>query len=226
MLVTIGIIALLIGILVPAIVAGRRAGEVAATKHFMMNIGVGLTTYRNESALGNTYPPSDAAKITGTGKTFGMSSASFSGWNGGEIIVQALMGYQSNDGKSGLGYTRSGAANGSDYGPYVTPESFEVGNGPNAKVFQDQWEGEISYFRARPQPFGSSTYSVWGSSGSDRFDSTDNSGINGSSAALDEQESVDNESLMAAPFVLYSMGNDGKNSSAEAREDDIVILAP
>lgn len=224
-LVVVGIIAVLIGILIPALSRGRQSAEIGATKQLMAGLGTALNLYRNDSALGNAFPPSASSKMSGT--MFGKASTSYSSWNGGEILAQALLGYLADDGKTGLGFTRSGAASGTAYGPYMSPDTYEVGAGPNGKVFRDQWDGAISYYRASPQPADTSkTYSLWGTGGTSsvvRFNKDDNEDI-ASDPLMDQQLSVDQPSLLAAPFLLYSKGPDGLNSDTEERKDDIVIL--
>jgi prepilin-type N-terminal cleavage/methylation domain-containing protein len=58
LMVVIAIIALLVGILVPAISAVRRSAKVVSTRATLSAMGTGLETYKADSKLGGEYPPS------------------------------------------------------------------------------------------------------------------------------------------------------------------------
>jgi len=58
LMVTIAIIALLVGILLPAIQASRTSAKVAGTKATFQAIDTALETFKGHSALGGAYPPS------------------------------------------------------------------------------------------------------------------------------------------------------------------------
>lgn len=58
MMVVVGIIALLIAIVVPAISQARTSAKVASTKATIGVMETGLDMYRTDSALGGSYPPS------------------------------------------------------------------------------------------------------------------------------------------------------------------------
>ncbi|HRX84194.1 MAG TPA: type II secretion system protein [Phycisphaerae bacterium] len=64
LLVVISIIGLLIAIALPAFKHARIAAKKTATKAVITSIESGLTMYREEQALGNTYPPSASDKRT------------------------------------------------------------------------------------------------------------------------------------------------------------------
>lgn len=59
LMVVIGIIALLVGILLPAVNAARRAAKVTATKAAITTIGTGLEQFKADARIGGMYPPSD-----------------------------------------------------------------------------------------------------------------------------------------------------------------------
>jgi len=62
LLVVIAIIALLVGIALPSFNAARRSAKRVATQAVIGSLEAGLNQYREERALGNTYPPSTSDK--------------------------------------------------------------------------------------------------------------------------------------------------------------------
>lgn len=58
LMVTVGIIALLISILIPAVNAARRSAKVAATQAVIATLQTGLEQFRTDTSLGGAYPPS------------------------------------------------------------------------------------------------------------------------------------------------------------------------
>jgi prepilin-type N-terminal cleavage/methylation domain-containing protein len=60
LMVVISIIALLIGLLVPAVGAVRRIARVTSTKAVLSALEVGLEAYKADAKLGGAYPPSDS----------------------------------------------------------------------------------------------------------------------------------------------------------------------
>jgi len=213
LLVVVAIIALLIGILVPAVLIGQRTVEQGAAEQFMNGIALGLSVYKNDF---DRLPPSDASGASGT--MFGMSSGSLSGWDGGALMTQAVAGAEAGDGVKGLGFRAGGATDGPKSGPYVEPGENDLARISGRYYLVDQWDQPIAYYRARG---GQS--SLWPSG---RFVQADNAGIAGTNPSLDNHPETDETALRASGFVLYSPGRDGKNDSNEARGDDIVILEP
>lgn len=65
LLVAIAIIALLVGILVPAVSAVRKAARVASTRATQNAITTGLEHYKAEGKVGGQYPPSFSDLLTG-----------------------------------------------------------------------------------------------------------------------------------------------------------------
>lgn len=249
LLVTVAIITLLLGILIPALTQGRQATQIGVTTQFMRKISMALTTYYNDL---NVYPPSD---YQATGHT-GSSDAMYQ-WSGGAILVQALMGHLpvGDDGKDGLGFRVGGRA----WGPYIElarqqdliPCWDKDGNASNrgefwntaypperpaAYVFADYWTNPICYYRAKPH-----AADLWGAG--DRFDPADNAdllsgqtGEPGEEVREDMDPQLDGNdaradaaALRSARFLLFSRGPDKKTndgSNTEAEEDDIVIIGP
>jgi len=208
LMVVVGIIALLLGILIPSIIAGRRGAEEAATRQFMDAMSIAIVAYQTDSTLGGSYPPSDDARITRN--TFGLPSSSYSGWQGGEIIVQAMLGNSGSDGQSGLGFRNGGGSVGRVYGPYLEPDKYEVGQSPRSgslKVFTDYWQNPICYYRVI----------------NGQITEGDNASIDDDGPNFDGSN-TDEYALRAAPFVLYSRGADLVNGNAEEREDDIIVV--
>jgi prepilin-type N-terminal cleavage/methylation domain-containing protein len=185
LLVVVGIIALLIGIAVPATMRARKAAQAAATKAQIGNIATALETYAGN--FDGNYPPSTLAAN-------GFNS--FSGWSassvGSQLLAEALMGWMpaANDGggvgtngipgdPSNFGFRTKGVginAVGTLYGPYM-PNSPKVYDAVN-NVFVDSNGYPIYYYRATPQINANGTTFtptvVFGTGGTQKFTSSDN----------------------------------------------------
>lgn len=142
-LVVIAIIAVLLGILIPAVMSGRTAAEAGATAQFMNSLRTALIAYQRDH---DAFPPS-----------------------GADNLRDALLapGDESEDGHDGPGFKkqRGGSFYGPTYGPYM-----EIANAEDLddqKRFVDYWANVIHYATAKPGEF--SDNQLWGG-GNARFD--------------------------------------------------------
>jgi prepilin-type N-terminal cleavage/methylation domain-containing protein len=255
LLVVVTIIALLLGILIPALNQGRLATQIGVTTQFMRKMSMALAAYYNDL---NTYPPSD---YQATGHT-GNSDAMYE-WSGGAIVVQALMGHlpegtspippnTDGDGKEGLGFRVGGRV----WGPYMDttreqdliPRWDKDGDTtnnrefwgtkapperPGAYVFADYWTSPICYYRARPH-----ASDLWAAGG--RFNPNDNTQLfQGQTGEPGEEvptnmdpqidgddERADAAALRSARFILFSRGPDKQTGTSDTEEDDIIVTGP
>ena len=147
LMVVIGIIAVLIAIIVPAVGYGRRKAKEAAIKQAMQGIVLGLGTYHNDF---NMYPPSSGG-----------------GNLGGNILAMAMLGYRDWDaGNAGdgagpsnpqgtepqYGFRLNKSGRGKVYGPYAPVKLFdEVSTSKTYRYMREKSEegaGAILYYRA------------------------------------------------------------------------------
>lgn len=212
-IVAVGIIALLLGILVPAVIMGRRAVEKSATQQFMNTIAMGLSVYTNDF---DVPPPSDASGASGT--MFGVGAGTLGGWNGGALMTQAATGASPDDGEKGMGFRVGGVDTGPKSGPYVEPGENDLIELGGRFYLADQWDQPIAYYRAQ-----AGRTSLWPDG---RFVKTHNNTIAGDSPSLDAHPETDETALRSAGYVLYSLGRDGRNDTAAARDDDLITLEP
>jgi prepilin-type N-terminal cleavage/methylation domain-containing protein len=89
LLVVITIIAILIGILIPAVAAVRRSAKNLQCKALLSVIEQGLETFKADGKLGGAYPPSRSDYTTDDGQTTLVESPYYgSGANGTEVEIQ------------------------------------------------------------------------------------------------------------------------------------------
>lgn len=154
LLVVIGIIALLVGLLLPTLSRVRSNARTARTLADLQAIATALEVYKSD--LGD-YPPSTGA----------------SGISGGEVLAWALVGpystlaagpYNATDGKDGPGFrlqhgpgpdgilgNADDVFRGSVYGPYVDAEKFLLPSG-GSYFLKDGYGQPILYFRRVSNP--------------------------------------------------------------------------
>ena len=211
LLVVIAIITLLVGILVPAVIRGRGAGEVAAAQRFIHAIATAVKVYENDHAA---FPPSNIT--ANTGKTFGWDNSVLRSWKGSALVCQALVGFgdQSQDGKAELGWKANG--NGRTYGPYIEPGRYEIQKDGSVFHFNDQWDQKIQYYRAIQ-----GQDNIWGGSNA-RFNSGHNADSSEIADSVKDANLSDDEkpAYRAAKFMLASPG------PGDGADDNIIVLGP
>jgi type II secretory pathway pseudopilin PulG len=140
-LVVIAIIALLLGILIPAVMSGRAAAEIGATRQFMNSLRTALIAYQRDH---DAFPPS-----------------------GADNLRDWLLAPGAGDGHAGPGFKkqRGGSFYGPTYGPYMEIASAE--DLDDQKRFVDYWTNVIHYAMAKPGEFTDNQ--LWGG-GNARFD--------------------------------------------------------
>lgn len=173
LMVVIAIILLLLSILVGGMGAVSRYSSIAAAGQMLGSIQTALNGYKTDC---DENPPSIS-----TGSVGGVS---VNGWQGGEILVQALSGPRSDDGKVGTGF----ASGGKNYGPYLSTKhesnvAVSTGTAPNARfkytLPDSAGKKAVLYYRAVVGASASNDWpSVIGATG--RFISTHNSALVGS----------------------------------------------
>ena len=96
LMVVIGIIALLVGILLPAVNAARRAAKATASKAAITTIGTGLEQFKADARIGGFYPPSGRSpndyQIGTIVNPHGLSSQDELAITGASLLVWALAG--------------------------------------------------------------------------------------------------------------------------------------
>jgi len=215
LIVVVMIIALLIGILVPAVLLGRRMIEDSATEQLMRGLTIGLLTYKRDDG---DFPPSGSGGLPGSSNTFGLSDAQMSGWSGAAMMTQALAGPSSNDGENGLGFRVGGATTGPRSGPYMEPGDNDLKKIDGNIFFVDQWDRPILYYE---EVEGRS--SLWPTG---RFFKPQNDAYDDDDPSLDTHPNVEESTLRSTSFVLYSLGRDGKNSNEAERRNDLIVTEP
>jgi len=152
LLVVVAILALLVGILLPAINAAYLDTQVATSQANINMITAAIDMYRND--FNGDAPPSTPSGDLPTG------------WEGAELLCLLLTGYgpddntlgeplegtddlSEDDGKAGFGFRTN--RRGKVYGPYNGTENLDIGEsvGNNEKVFVDAFDNPILYYEYR-----------------------------------------------------------------------------
>src|SRR5512140_99082 len=96
LMVVIALIALLVGILLPAVAAVRRTAKVAASKATLDAISTGLEHYKAEAKYGGEYPPSFSDADGSANVPVGLVKSPYTNANiaisGAGLLVWALLG--------------------------------------------------------------------------------------------------------------------------------------
>ena len=121
------IFTLLLGIMVPTIAKVRLSALVSKAQTVVSTIDGACRLYRGDHGI---YPRSEPSNPY---------------QNGAERLVQALIGYQGDDGKSGLGFRI--ARPGRVYGPYNNCEELDRNKTQGRYVFEDPFGSTILYYR-------------------------------------------------------------------------------
>ncbi len=189
LLVVVAILALLVGILLPAINAAYLDTQVATSQANINMITAAIDMYRND--FNGDAPPSTPSGDLPTG------------WEGAELLCLLLTGYAddpgtagqplegtadlaTDDGKTGFGFRLN--QRGKVYGPYNGTEQLDIANGPSggvAKVFVDAFDNSILYYQYRDS-------SGW------KYDKDDNTGP--------DQKFLNNAANVRKDFILFSLG--------------------
>lgn len=219
LLVVIVIIALLLTIVVGGIGVARRTMSAQAAKAFMGQLQFGLTAFSNDHD--KQYPPSDFTAITTGPSTvvFGLPQATFAGWNGGEILVQALIGPREDDNKKGYGFQRAPGANIKTYGPYMEIRNENTlavrsGTTPNARY-------TFTMYNARSNPKPAFLYYAANNAGGTSSTFTANDSILGPAGrfnTIHNQELVDDASNDGKVVRKQLEGLDSAKQNAMAVE--------
>ncbi len=130
LLTVVGILALLIGILLPVILTGIRTAERARGSADLQAIATALEAYHSEFG---DYPRSsnlDTAPIIA----------------GSQVLLEALISPRDDDGKAGPGFRKRPGGQGQVYGPYLPLDKFKSSN---TQLF-DRFGQPILYYPARP----------------------------------------------------------------------------
>jgi len=158
LLVVVAILALLLGLLMPAINSAYEKTKIATSKSTINLISAAVEMYRNDfqdhpagTEEYEEFPPSSSVANVDNGGD----------WKGAELLVLFLTGYagddgsdgeedpdnmETDDGNNGFGFRIQ--QRGKVYGPYNGTENIAVTNGPNnAKVFVDSFNNPILYYR-------------------------------------------------------------------------------
>jgi len=221
MLVVVVIIIGLLSILVPAITSVPADAGRAAEQKFLAAMQMALAAYNLDF---NDYPPS---KVTGD-----IGGETVTNWDGGEIVVQALIGPLNTaaDGHNGYGFKVGGKR----YGPYMTIEHENslverVAGRWVLTMVSSQSKKPFLYYRAvttdMTKPNGeqgvtgaindsTANKRIWGTNG--RFDKDHNNTLDASddptefwrNSAPDDEAKSFTMSLRAAKYLLVSPGPD------------------
>jgi len=190
LLVVVAILALLVGILLPAINAAYLDTQVATSQANINMINAAIDMYRNDFD-GNAPPSTPSGDLP-------------TDWEGAELLCLLLTGYAddpgtagqplegtadlaTDDGKTGFGFRLN--QRGKVYGPYNGTEQLDIANGPSggvAKVFVDAFDNPILYYQYRDN------------SGTWEYVPGDNTGP--------EQDFLDNAANVRRDFILVSLG--------------------
>jgi prepilin-type N-terminal cleavage/methylation domain-containing protein len=157
MLIVIGIIALLVTMLVPAVAAVRTAAKATATKVLLHTLDTGLNMFKGEIRLGRDYPPS-----YGKPDENGTMPPAYSGGDyfyGAQTLVWALAGpnLSGTPGFTGANREVLPCASVRVYGPFVDASRIKLKTptrdpdnsewGWKAPAFADDFNCEVLYFR-------------------------------------------------------------------------------
>jgi prepilin-type N-terminal cleavage/methylation domain-containing protein len=150
LLTVVAIIALLLGILLPAVSSARRAALLKTSQASVNLINAAVEMYAND--FDGDAPPSTKG-----------SDTTLPNWKGAELLCLLLTGYaedprvagkpfengddlSNDDGKAGFGFRRQ--QRGKVYGPYNGTEKLDIGNSDNnRKVFIDAFDNPILYYK-------------------------------------------------------------------------------
>ncbi len=129
-LATIVIIALLLGILIPAVGKFQAGAEKSAANYDLNAIAMAVKTYGTDfNRYQYSYLFGEADNYGWPGKPNGINDDQFANpyehsnneyyWDGGDVLTQMMMGHVDDDGKTGEGFRKG--STGRVYGPYYQP---------------------------------------------------------------------------------------------------------
>ncbi len=143
LLVVIGIIAVLISLLVPAVMSAMKGGDKTRISLQIQTLSIGLEAYKTDFG---TYPRSNETLSGVTTRRIG-----------GAVLQRWLVGAGDNDGTTGAGYRisdRTGAAAAVAKGPYIQANQLrltQAANNSNTFVFLDA-AGNAFYYYTNHRP--------------------------------------------------------------------------
>lgn len=232
----VAIIALLIGISIPAVMYAQRAAAIAAAQQQMASIKFALNTYEGDF---DAFPPSDHNKL-GSG---------FNGDWGSEILAKLLVGYGDDDTpwdqKDGFGIKRQGV----EYGPYLTVDEKDLSEidiaGTRRTMLTTPWGTGIYYYLANlgSLPTAGSDLYLWNIGTNYRYDYTDNCTttnkypdwhnyinnpdiFNTNDDDYDENVADLAHRLMTGKYLLYDLGPNNQAGDKDKQEDDLIMTGP
>ncbi len=216
----IGIIILLVGIALPAIINGYRSAERNRVAADLQMISAALEAYRADFG---DYPRLTSATRDG----------SLANPYGAQILCWALMapGQSTVDGYDGFGFRTRSSTQGRVYGPYLQPDKFKLSQkypnftlradgsstttqADNSSVLLDRFNNPILYYPARnPKPNIYAANGYVSSSTTSLYNSSDNSGIWNATTMqaflTGSTSGTVTPSSFTGPYLLWSAGPDG-----------------
>lgn len=156
LLVVISILALLIGILVPALSNIRESSKRAASRSLLGTLEFGLQQYAEDFRRPDEDDAYQRTQVFRGLPPSGYVDSDYLGgrWHGSQALVQALTGYRDDDGNAGEGFRT--IARGQVYGPYVdsgklTIAQREAPDGTSRPVILDSFDNVVLYYRFDPK---------------------------------------------------------------------------
>jgi prepilin-type N-terminal cleavage/methylation domain-containing protein len=215
MLVVIGILALLMGILLPMVIRAVRSGDRAKASAQIQSIAAALESYHQ--SFGD-YPRLPEANLAGTAPAPRMY--------GSDLLLWALIAPRdaTQDGAEGPGFRKRGMQ-GQVYGPYLPIEKFKYDN----IGIQDSFGNNILYIPARPAKpnLGATNGFIAGNAGA-LYDSRYLSNLTEQQfrymmGDLNTNGQIDGneQPVSTAPYILWSAGSDGTYGPAALNATDV-----